>query len=240
MTSENASPETTETLLAEVDTRLRSLEAGRPKSLLDGFAISSISKLPFNALIYREALLWRTVQLGRSAFEAFQMNKLVSAVLLTRATVEASAALWNLREKLETVVESKSLAGISGDLVTLLMGSRTDTYIVPTAVNVLTFVDRVDKDIPGFRHQYDRLSEVAHPNWVGTTFLFSKIEPGGIANFGENIRGLESISRIGIANLSVALLIFETRYNQITDLMPSFISVCEQQSSDAKAPGKSS
>lgn len=80
-------PETTDTLLAEVDARLRLLEAGRP-ARLDGMAVSPVSKLPFKALQYREALIWRAAQLGRNAFEHFVNNKLASAVLLTRATVE--------------------------------------------------------------------------------------------------------------------------------------------------------
>lgn len=120
----------------------------------------------------------------------------------------------------------------------LLMGSNADTDILPAAINVLNFVDRLEKDIPGFRHQYDCLSEFAHPNWAGTTFLFSKIESGGITNFGENVRGTESTRRIGLANLSVALAMFEVRYNQITDLMPAFISFCEQHSHAAGMPGE--
>src|SRR6266852_1914975 len=105
---EDAREETTETLLAEVDARLLLLEAARPKSL-DGFALSSISQLPFKALRYRESLLWRMVQLGRSAFENFERNKLASAILLTRAATETSAALWYLSVKLNAVVEAKEL-----------------------------------------------------------------------------------------------------------------------------------
>ena len=230
-------PETTDTLLAEVDARLRLLEAGRP-ARLDGMAVSPVSKLPFKALQYREALIWRAAQLGRNAFEHFVNNKLASAVLLTRATVETSAALWFLRAKLEAAVESKTRGNIDDDLMRLLMGSKADTDILPAAINVLNFVDRVEKDIPGFRHQYDCLSQFAHPNWAGTTFLFSKIESGGITNFGENVRGTQSTRRIGLANLSVALAMFEVRYNQITDLMPAFISFCEQHSMRQACPGK--
>lgn len=228
-TPEDPREETAETLLAEADARLHLLEAGRPKSL-DGFALSSVSKLPFKALRYRESLLWRIVQVGRSAFESFANNKLASAILLTRATVETSAALWYLRAKLETAVESKTLGNIDDDLTRLSMGSKTDTDILPAAINVLNFVDRVEKDIDGFRHQYDRLSEFAHPNWAGTILLFSKVdESKAVANFGENIRGGDSVRITGAVNLSVSLAMFETSYNSITDLMPAFVWLCELQ-----------
>ena len=152
-TPEDTPTETTETLLTEVHARLHLLGAAGPKSL-DGFAISSKSKLPFKALLYREALLLRAVH------------------------------------------------------------------------------------IPGFRHQYDRLSEFAHPNWAGTTFLFSKIDYStGITDFGENIRGTESTRRIGLANLSVALAMFEVSYNHITDLMPDFVQLCERHTGpDSQGP----
>lgn len=228
-TPHDARKEKLETLLAEADARLVLLEGARPKSV-DGFALSSVSKLPFIALNYRESLLWRVVQLGRCAYENFESDKLAAAILLTRATVETSAALWYLRTKLENVVESKTLGSIHNDLVRLSMGSKTDADILPAPINVLTFVDLVGRDIEGFRQQYDRLSEFAHPNWAGTTLLFSKRdESQTIANFGENIRGAGSAKATGAVNLAVSLRVFEVSYNSITDLMPAFVWLCEQQ-----------
>lgn len=230
-TPEDARKERAETLFAEANARLDLLEGARPKTV-DGFGLSSISKLPFIAINYRESLLWRVVQLGRCAFENFENNKLAAAILLTRATVETSAALWYLRTKLENVIESKTLGSVHNDLVRLSMGSKTDTDILPTAINVLNFVDLVGKDIDGFRDQYDRLSEFAHPNWAGTTLLFSKRdESQTVANFGENMRGGDSARTTGVVNLAVSLQMFETSYNSITDLMPEFVSLCEQQMS---------
>ena len=227
-TPDDAGKESAQALLAEANARLALLEGARPKSV-DGFAISSISKLPFIALNYRESLLWRAAQLGRCAFENFENNKLAAAILLTRATLETSAALWYLRTKLENVIKSKTLGSIHNDLIRLSMGSKTDTDILPAAVNVLNFVDLVGKDIDGFRHQYDRLSEFAHPNWAGTTLLFSKRdESQTVANFGDDMRCGDSAKATGAVNLAVSLQVFEVSYNEITDLMPAFIELCEQ------------
>ena len=40
-------------------------------------------------------------QLSRSAVESFEKRKLASAILLTRASMETSAALWYFRDILE-------------------------------------------------------------------------------------------------------------------------------------------
>lgn len=227
--SECVPRKTTETLLQEIDARLRLLEAERPIRF-DGMVVSSTSKLPANTLRYREALLWRIVQLGRTAFENFERNKLASAILLTRAAIETSAALWCLWIKLRAAVESKALGHINDYLVNLVMGHRTDLDVQPQAISVLTFVNDAEKGIEGFREQYDRLSEFAHPGWAGTTLLFSKLDDSKtIVEFGENERASDTIKAVGVSNLSVALAMFETGYNLVTDLMPAFVWLCERQ-----------
>ena len=120
----------------------------------------------------------------------------------------------------------------------LLMGTKAPADILPPPINVLNFIDCVEKDIPGFRDQYDRLGEFAHPNWAGTTFLFSKIDySSGIADFGGNIRETESTRRMGLLNLSVALAMFEVSYNRIIDLMPDFVQICERHTGpDSQTP----
>lgn len=226
-----------EILLSEIRERLKLLECSLPKRV-DPMAVSQISKVPFKALLYRGALIWRMAELGRVAFESFENNKLASAILLTRATVETSAALWYLCAKLDATLQSGAVGEIDDYLMKLIMGSKTNLDIMPEAINVLTFVDRVDKDIPGFRHQYDMLSEFAHPNWAGTALLYSKPDPPNLwTDFGANIRAGDSTKQVGVSNLSVALMIFERSYNGVADLMPAFIALCENEFKKDAASG---
>jgi len=190
--------------------------------------MSPDSKLPFKALIYREALIWRMTELSHGAFENFGKNRFALAILETRAAVETSAALWHLHGKLNAAVKAGAVGDIDDFLMKLSMGSRTDADILPQAINVLNFVDRVEKDVKGFRQQYDRLCEFAHPNWAGTALLYSKHDQTKLwTDFGANIRGVEGPKQIGITNLSVALMLFESRYNSVADIMPAFIKLCE-------------
>jgi hypothetical protein len=119
--------------------------------------------------------------------------------------------------KIRAAIESKSAAEIRGQLMSLLMGSRTDTPPMPQALNVLKFVDHVEQVVPGFRQRYERLSEFAHPNWAGTVLLFSKFEKlGTVAEFGEAVRSADSVKLIALGNLSGALILFEGSYDLIT------------------------
>ena len=103
----------------------------------------------------------------------------------------------------------------------------------PLAVNVMTFVDRVEKDVPGFRQQYDLLSEFCHPNWRGTAGFFSVFDGANLwADFGNNAPGLNGPQSIGLANLGVALMFFERSYNRVADQLTSFIELCARQAKD--------
>lgn len=179
------------------------------------------------------------VELGRAAFDSFTGDKLVSGIVLTRAAVETSAALWYLCAKVAAVVESKAIGDIDDYLMKLLMGtaagapentaSPTDE-ILPRPVRVGEFLKAVEKDIPGFSYQYGILTEYTHPNWAGTGLLYSKNDiENRVTDFGQNIRSAANTMRIGVGNLSVALNMFERSYNRIADLMPNFTALCEGQ-----------
>lgn len=219
-------PESSEELMTEIRGRIATLESSLPKRV--DAMVSPDSKLPFKALLYREALIWRMTELSRGAFENFEKNRLALAILETRAAVETSAALWYLHSKLDATLKAGVVGDIDDFLMKLSMGSRTDTDIMPQAISVLTFVDRVEKDAKGFRQQYDRLSEFAHPNWAGTALLYSRPDPPNLwTDFGANIRGIAGPKQVGVVNLSVALMFFERSYNRIADLMPEFIKMCK-------------
>jgi hypothetical protein len=219
-------PESLEELMTEIRGRVELLEKSLPRRV--DAMVSPDSKLPFKALIYREALIWRMAELARGALENFEKDRLALAILETRAAVETSAALWYLHAKLDATLNAGAVGDIDDFLMQLAMGSRTDTDITPQAISVLTFVDRVEKDVEGFRQQYGGLSEFAHPNWAGTALLYSKHDPPNLwTDFGANIRGVDRPKRVGVINLSVALMFFERRYNRIAEIMPAFIELCK-------------
>jgi hypothetical protein len=221
----------------EIRRNLELLESSLPKRV-DGWALSQMSKLPFKVLGYREALAWRMAELGRAAFEEFEKDRLAAAIVLTRAAVETSAALWYLCGKVEASVESSEVGDIDNYLMKMIMGIRTDPptdpttgdAVTPRPVSVGTFLERAEKDIAGFKRQYGYLSEYAHPNWAGTVYLYSEFDKErATADFGQNIREPDGTKVIGVGNLSVALLMFERSYNRVADLMPDFTKLCEER-----------
>lgn len=209
--------ESTNLLMQEIRGNLDLLESNLQKRV-DGWAVSQVSKLPFKALVYREALRWRMAELSRAAFEDFEKERLAAAIVLTRAAVETSAALWYLSAKIDDCVQSGQVADIDDYLMKMTMGIATDQPvndttgepILPRPIKIGKFLDRVEKDMDGFNQQYGYLSEYAHPNWAGTGYLYTEFDKrNGAADFARNIRQPEGTKRTGVNNLSVALLMFE-------------------------------
>lgn len=225
-------------LINEIRESLALLESNLPRQV-DGFALSQKSKLPWKVLLYRESLIWRILELGRSAFESLVSDTLLSGIVLTRAAVETSAALWYLCAKVEAVVDSKMVEDVDEYLMKLAMGTATgwaetdssaDGLTMPRPVKISAFMKQAEKDLEGFSHQYGVLSEYTHPNWAGTVLLYSNTnKETAITDFGRNLRNADNAKVIGIVNLSVALKMFHHSYNRISDLLPVFISVCDSQ-----------
>lgn len=211
-------------VMLEIRQNVEWLESSRP-ARVDAM-ISPESKLPFKALCFREGLIWRMAELSRGAYDHFTQNQLVNATLLTRGAVETSAAAWYLHAKIDASLQKSEVGDLDEYLMRLAVGSRTDTEM-PSAISVLTFIDRMEKDVAGCKQQYELLSEIAHPNWAGTGLLYSKPDPENLwTDFRPYTRDAGP-RIIGVMNLSVALLSFQHSYNAISDRMSMFMDLCQ-------------
>ena len=101
----------------------------------------------------------------------------------------------------------------------LLLGSKNGITDIP-AVNVLSFIDAMDKRIPKFRKMYDALSEYAHPNWSGMMLLYSKHDEKRFwTEFRRNPRDNTNVEISGLTTLMGSLGAFELVYNKVGDLV---------------------
>jgi hypothetical protein len=176
------------------------------------------------------------VELSEGACHHFEADDLISAIVLTRASVETAAALWYLHGKVKIAVSSRSVGDIDTYLVKFICGTSTvavdsdpTAAPLPRPVKIGKFLEAAERDIEGFSRQYGVLSDYAHPNWAGTTLTYTETDQrSAIATLGKNLRGDKSTKTMGVTNLSVALAMFETSYNGVSDLLPQFVQLCEE------------
>jgi hypothetical protein len=219
--------------LAEACEVAARLSASLP-SQIDPAALGVRSKAPYQLLVIREALIWRTAELARNACGAIEKEDFAVAALLARAIAESAAMTWYLVKVLE------ERAGYTPDqlndkLMQLLVGMKRkkdkatepDADDLPEAINVATFVKHVNRELPGFDEAYNLLSEFAHPNWLGVVGLYSKHDEENCrTEFG---RGLHAQRGSRLAHtLALGLAAFEIGYNKITYAMPAFLAELEK------------
>lgn len=189
-------------------------------------AIGTLSKAPFQLLTVREAIFWRTEELARNACDALDKEDFAVAALITRAVAESAAMVWYLLEILEQR-SNYTPSSLNDKLMRMFAGSKTWSD-APQAINVMTFVERMDTTIEGFAAGYASLSEYAHPNWIGVSGLYSKIDRENYTvYFGRSFKSERAGNQLSHA-LVGALLAFELGYNQIADIMPIWISELEK------------
>jgi hypothetical protein len=211
--------------VADVRARVGRLRANLPRSI-DVAALGVKPKAPFRLLCTREALIWRTEELARTACDALARDDFAAAAILTRAVTENAALAWKLLEVVDAR-ERYTPQQLSEILMRMLAGSKSWPE-TPNPFHVLDCLRKMDKKIPGVFACYESLSEIAHPNWAGVAGLYSKNDQASFtAYFGRNLRGVDSSRGMKASAMIGSLDAFEYAYNRISELMPAFFSELE-------------
>lgn len=221
---------TVEKLGVKVRQRLAVLEGALPHDL-DPVALSR-SKLPFKASSHSAALRWRVVELASAAIDSFDRNRLVASILLIRGAVESAAAHWWLTAKVSATIRADALGDVDAYLMRLTMGHKDPAALeeFPPAINVLTFVEHVEKnDLPGYQRAYAAMSEYCHPNYQGTAGRFSTTDyKAATITYGASDRSSGAAQMIALANLDVALMMIDHTAKVLEAQMPAFSVLCER------------
>src|SRR5258708_7897975 len=227
--SDNTAPKLWKESLVEARQRAEALRSSLPEKI-EIAALGVRSKAPFQLLSIREALIWRTEELARNACDALDREDFTVAALIIRSIAESAAMAWYLLDILEDRA-NRTPAQLNDVLMRMFAGSKNGWTDGPEAINVLTFVKRFDKKLPGFEGSYNSLSEYAHPNWMGVSGLYSKIDkPNFTVYYGRCLRP-ESSERAGnqlVSALIGGLISFEVAYDTISDVMPAFLDELEK------------
>ena len=140
------------------------IRSSLPKELYAG-SFTLKSKIPYKASSFREVLIHRVSDLADVAVELYEANYLVPAFIVTRSVVETSAVIYWLYQKSSEFIEKRDEEAFDEFIMKGMLGSKDGTTKYES-YNVLTAVDRLDKEFPGLRDMYNTLCELTHPQLV--------------------------------------------------------------------------
>lgn len=157
--------------------------------------------------VWRQVSLRRIVDLADGAETFFRKGRLLPACTLTRSTVETVVIQYAVWKKLTALTKALDFRSIHALLMSVVFGRRDKGVDwVNKSMNVLTAIDHLEKQFPGFRSEYDRLSEYAHPGLAGGYGMYVRMEDEKMrSHFGQNPLRLE-MGPWGRSELECALL----------------------------------
>jgi len=176
--------------------------------------------------VWRQVSLRRIVDLAEDAESFFRDGRLVPGCTLTRSVVETVALHYTVWEKLTSHTETVDFRGAHTLLMSVVFGRRDKGDDWPNkSVNVLTAIDHLDKQFPGFRSEYDRLSEYLHPGLAGGYGIYVRTEGAGLRSyFGQNPSGL-AMGPWGRTELERALLVAATFNDLLKEMRPRLVAM---------------
>jgi len=169
-------------------------------------------KAPFRCWVLREAALWRLTDLLSQSYVLHQQQHGLGARILLRSGLETLATLIYLNRNIQDVLTGKlGFHQFSKKTVQQVGGAKNQSGR-PDAINVLTMIDKGDKQYSGLRNLYDSLSESAHPNFEGLVWGYSKVDHDSYeTNFSNRWMDLYGESHLN--SMELCMMLFNHEYN---------------------------
>lgn len=164
------------------------------------------AKLNRMVALWKSMLAFRLADIADASLNLIEEDRLVCGNILTRSALETAAAIHVLGKRTSAAKDHSDYDELLQFLQRALFGSR-DESSEHDALNVLTMIDHLDKEISVARDQYDHLSEYAHPNLKGGLMAYSSIDiPELTAKLGINPDKLPPIT-FGLGDLEIVLVV---------------------------------
>ena len=137
------------------------------------------SKTAWKCAILQQALLHRLTMLASGCANEWNAGNVLASILCARAIIETLCLASFIADEIKRFCGVNDIEGIEKLANDHLFATRDDEMIARhigfQAKNILTFIDKFDKKMPGVREAYDFLCEFCHPNGSGLLMTYGVI-----------------------------------------------------------------
>ena len=199
------------------------------------------AKHPFKVMSFVNAMTWRMYDMSCAAFTLFKQDKIIPALCLVRACWENMVATYELKELILNCCEKKILdSNADNILMRLLYSNRYDKDSIYVgeefyeqfkefrAKNILTLVQKLEKDYPRVKDIYSEMCEFVHPNGDGVCGSYSYLEESThTVFFGPQFSHESSLLPAFITTLSYSMDLYIMFIVSIKESIVEFSQLCE-------------
>lgn len=138
------------------------------------------SKLAWKIATLSQACLRRLVELAEATAFTWNQGYYISALTLARSVIETGAILCDIDENVKKHLDKEDLKGLDDFVMNRTFSTKLEDWLnkgkVYKATNILTIIQKKDRQLPGLLDVYNGLSEYAHPNHVGLSQHYGDLD----------------------------------------------------------------
>jgi len=197
--------------------------------------------------VYLQSHMRRMLQLTEAAFTEFFDGRGVVAIMCARGLYEGLATVTDFEKQLHVLIEAGDVPAIFQFTKEKSHATKMQDWITKmgntnlTAKNVITMVDKLKSIRANVPDEYGFLSEIAHPNGVGTVGFFARLGQGSddVAYFDDSGPDVHAdLQWIFVA--SYFLIHFEQVMNRIEAGLPALSAKGAAEAPKPTAPSSES
>lgn len=140
----------------------------------------SKSKIAWKIATLRQSYIWRLCELAESCAINWNHQHYVASLTLARGLIETGAILCCFDERVQRGLKNKDLSFLNDEVTKKTFSTKMEFYRhegQELATNILTPIQKMDRKLKGLEFIYKNLSEFTHPNHLGNSFHYGKLDP---------------------------------------------------------------
>ena len=231
---------TAEELIKECDEYISELKAHCVDSMF-AREYSWLAKHPFKVMSFLNAMTWRMYDMSQAALTLMRQDAVIPSLCLVRACWENMVATYELKTLLQDCCTQQNITDAVDDtLMRLLYSNRFDKdnrYVGAEhyeqfkdykAKNILTIVQKLEKDYPQTKDFYSNICEFVHPNGDGVCGSYSHLdEATNTVTFGSQFGKNSDMFPAFITTLTCSIALYLRFVESIKENLTKFTKICE-------------
>lgn len=204
---------------------IRSLKNDR----IDHFQYSRKATIPFKVHSFIETMNLRMSDFCDATNLLIRSDHIIPSLNLIRTLFENVAITHRVCSAMVNSFKVNRLTENFNDLIEkLFLGTRYDEEI--QAINILTCIDKLDKEYNGYREYYDALCEFVHPNWDGVGGSYSNLnEQGRVTDIQKIITIEHPLYKWFECCFLLCMTVHLDCYKYVKSNLPLFATLCEKE-----------
>ncbi len=199
------------------------------------------AKHPFKVMSYVNAMTWRMYDMSNAALTLMGSSSIIPSLCLVRACWENMVATFELKGLVQLCCEQKAIpSDVDETLMRILYSNRYDkdnryvggehfeNFKEYKAKNILTLVQKLEKEYPQTKDFYSTICEFVHPNGDGVGGSYSQLdESTHTVLFGPQFGRDSQLFPAFITTLSCSIDLYLRFVESIDGNIDEFSRLCE-------------